>query len=83
MTTKNMTPRTIVLSEETAELFDCKKMLDELYSKVGAIAARMFGDNSEYDKRIGENYCKANQIICNLLAENIDITSTDSNYKVI
>ena len=75
--------RCIMMSEETAELFDCKKKLDELYSKVGAIAARMFGDNSEYDKQIGENYCKANQIICNLLAENIDITSTDSNYKVI
>ena len=75
--------RCIMMSEETAELFDCKKTLDELYSKVGAIAARMFGDNSEYGKQIGENYAKANQIICNLLAENIDITSTDSNYKVI
>lgn len=81
MATKEM--RCIMMSKETAELFDCKQMLDELYSKVGAIAARMFGDNSEYDKQIGENYGKANQIICNLLAENIDITSTDSNYKVI
>lgn len=77
------TAHCIMLSKETAELLEAKKMLDELYSKVGAIAARMFGDNSEYDKQIGENYAKANQIICNLLAENIDITSTDSNYKVI
>ncbi|WP_270768210.1 hypothetical protein [Segatella buccae] len=74
---------TIALSKNTAELLDCKKALDELYSRIGAIAARMFSDNSEYDNRAGKAYCETNQIICDLLAENIDITSTDSRYKVI
>lgn len=83
MATKEMTQRTITLSKNTAELLDCKKSLDEIYSKIGAIAARMFGDNSEYDKRVDDTYIKANQIVCDLLVENIDITSTDNRYKVI
>lgn len=83
MATKNMTPRMIALSTNTAELLDCKQELDNLFSKVGAIAARMFGDNSEYDNQFNANYAKANKIICDLLAESIDITSTDTRYKVI
>ena len=75
--------KTIALSKETAELLDCKKSLDEMYSKIGAIAAHMFGDGSEYDNRVNNAYVKANQIICDLLIENIDITSTDNQYKVI
>lgn len=74
---------TIALSENTAELLNCKKMLDELYSKMGAIAARMFGEESEYDGRAGKVYSDTNQIICDMLVENIDTTSTESQYKVI
>lgn len=38
MTTKNMTPRTIILSEETAELFAAKKALDECFYTVNSSA---------------------------------------------
>ena len=74
---------TIALSENTAELLNCKKMLDELYSKMGAIAVRMLGEESEYDGRTGKVYSDANQIICDMLVENIDTTSTENQYKVI
>lgn len=74
---------TIALSENTAELLNCKKMLDELYSKIGAIAVRMFGEESEYDGRAGKVYSDANKIICDMLVENIDMTSTENQYKVI
>lgn len=74
---------TIALSENTAELLNCKKMLDELYSKMGAIATRMFGEESEYDGRAGKVYSDANKIICDMLVENIDTTSTENQYKVI
>lgn len=83
MTTKDMTPRTIILSEETAELFDCKKMLDECFNKIGDTHDRLFANNEQFDEKLSEAYNAMNNLVMSLLAEQIDTNSTESRYKVI
>lgn len=83
MTTKNMTPRTITLSEETAKLFDCKKMLDEFYDKVTATHNRHFVPNERFSEKFRETYITINSLLMGLLAETIDTNSNISNCKVI
>lgn len=78
-----MTPRTIVLSEETAELFDCKKMLDECFNKIGDTHDRLFAYNEQFDEKLSEAYNAMNDLVMSLLAEQIDTNSTGSRYKVI
>lgn len=78
-----MTPRTIILSEETAELFDCKKMLDECFNKIGDTHDRLFANNEQFDEKLSEAYNAMNNLVMSLLAEQIDTNSTESRYKVI
>ena len=75
--------RCVMLSADTAELLDCKKALDEIYGKVGGVAARIFGENSLYDESLNEAYALANSAIMDLLTQQIDHNSTESHYKVI
>lgn len=83
MATKDITPRTIALSAETAGLLDAKKALDGLFDKVGEVAGRMFGPESSYDDRLNAAYAGLNGVIMGLMAEQIDSESTESLYKVI
>jgi hypothetical protein len=83
MATKNMTPRTIILSAETAELFDCKQMLDEVFHKLGDTHDRMFFNNERFNDRLGSAYVAINNLIMGLLANQIDTNSTESHYKMI
>ena len=83
MTTKNMTPRTIILSKETAELFECKKMLDECFNKIGDTHDRLFVHNENFDEKLSEAYNAMNDLVMSLLAEQIDTNSTESRYKVM
>lgn len=81
MATKEM--RYIALSEETAELFDCKKKLDECFNQIGDVHDRLFYHNEQFDDKLGNAYVAINKLIMGLLADQIDINSTESHYKVI
>lgn len=83
MATKDITLRTIALSEETAELFNCKQMLDECFNKIGDTHDRLFAHNEQFDDKLGGAYAVINNLIMGLLTDQIDYNSTDSNYKVI
>lgn len=83
MTTKDITLRTIALSEETAELFNCKQMLDECFNKIGDTHDRLFAHNEQFDNKLGGAYVVINNLIMGLLTDQIDINSTESHYKVI
>ena len=83
MATKDITIRTIALSEETAELLNCKRMLDECFNKLGDTHDRLLAHDEQFDGRLGKAYVAINELIVNLLAENIDNKSTESHYKVI
>lgn len=75
--------RTIMLSEETAELFDCKKKLDECFNQIGDVHDRLFYHDEDFDEKLGNAYTTMNSLIMGLLAEQIDTNSTESRYKVI
>lgn len=81
MATKEI--KTIALSRETAELFDCKKKLDECFNKLGEIQENLFGYDKSFEDSLGEAYVAMNDVIIHLLSEQIDNNSTESNYKVI
>ncbi|WP_028896686.1 hypothetical protein [Prevotella sp. HUN102] len=77
------TARTIVLSKETAALFDCKKNLDECFNKLGKVHDKIFCHNEQFDDKLSNAYVAINQLIMDLLTEQIDYNSTESHYKVI
>ncbi|MFC2691376.1 MAG: hypothetical protein ACFNZZ_04040 [Veillonella parvula] len=83
MATKEMPPRAIILSEETAELFDCKKMLDGFYDKIVEIHDKHFCIDEEFSDKFLEAYGAINALVMGLLSEAIDINSTNSHCKVI
>nr|DAX88018.1 MAG TPA: hypothetical protein [Caudoviricetes sp.] len=74
---------TIALSENTAELLNCKKNLDECYDKLGEIQNKLFGFDEEFEKKVGCAYATINEAIMRIMADSIDATSTESQYKVI
>lgn len=74
---------TIALSENTAELLNCKKNLDECYAKLGEIQSKLFGFDEEFEKKVGCAYATINEAIMRIMADSIDATSTESQYKVI
>ena len=75
--------KTITLCKETAELFDCKKKLDECFNKLGEVQDKLFGFDNDFEDSLGEAYIAMNDVILHLLSEQIDNNSTESNYKVI
>lgn len=75
--------KTITLCKETAELFDCKKKLDECFNKLGEVQDKLFGFDKDFEDSLGEAYIAMNDVILHLLSEQIDNNSTESNYKVI
>ncbi|EFA42902.1 hypothetical protein HMPREF0645_2652 [Hallella bergensis DSM 17361] len=83
MATKDMTPRTIALSEETAELFNCKQMLDECYDKLAKVHEDIIGYESGFDDKIASGYVIMKNLINELMTESIDMTFSESQYKVI
>ena len=74
---------TIALSENTAELLNCKKNLDECFAKLGEVQNKLFGFDEEFEKKIGCAYVTINEAIMRIMADSIDTTSTESQYKVI
>ncbi|WP_455127397.1 hypothetical protein [Prevotella veroralis] len=42
---------TIALSENTAELLNCKKNLDECFAKLGEVQNKLFGFDEEFEKK--------------------------------
>ena len=74
---------TIALSENTAELLNCKKNLDECYDKLGEIQNKLFGFDEEFEEKVGCAYATINEAIMRIMADSIDATSTESQYKVI
>lgn len=75
--------KTIALSEETATLLDCKKMLDECFGKLSEIQDEMFSYNMDFENRLALAYAEMNGLIMKLMTDNIDTMSTESKYKVI
>ena len=75
--------KTIALSKETAELFDCKKKLDECFNTLGKVHETLLGYDKDFEDSLGKAYVAMNDIIIHLLSEQIDNNSTESNYKVI
>ena len=75
--------KTIALSKETAELFDCKKKLDECFNKLGEIQESLFGYNKAFEDSLGKAYVAMNEAIMQIMTESIDMASTESQYKVI
>jgi hypothetical protein len=83
MTTKNLAQRMIALSEETAELLDAKKMLDECFYLVNNVHDKLFGPNRNFENEFSSAFFKMNSVIMELLSEQVDNNSTESAYKVI
>lgn len=75
--------KTITLCKETAELFDCKKKLDECFNKLGEIQESLFGYDKAFEDSLDNAYIAMNDVILHLISEQIDTNSTESNYKVI
>lgn len=75
--------KTIALSKETAELFDCKKKLDECFNKLVEVQEKLFGHDKGFENSLGKAYTDMNNIIVRILSEQIDTNSTESGYKVI
>lgn len=75
--------KTIALSEKTATLLDCKKMLDGCFDKLGEIQNDMFGYSRDFESKLALAYTEMNDLIMELLVDSIDAMSTESDYKVI
>lgn len=74
---------TIALSKNTAELLDCKKKLDECFNKLGEIQDNVFGFDKDFEDNVGCAYVTINEAIMRIMANSIDTTSTESQYKII
>ncbi len=74
---------TIALSKNTAELLDCKKKLDECFNKLGEIQDNVFGFDKDFEDKVGCAYVTINEAIMRIMANSIDTTSTESQYKII
>ena len=74
---------TIALSENTAELLNCKKNLDECFNKLGEVQDKLFGFDKDFEDNVGRAYTTINEAIMRIMADSIDTTSTESQYKVI
>lgn len=74
---------TIALSKNTAELLDCKKKLDECFNKLGEIQDNVFGFDKDFEDKVGCAYVTINEAIMRIMADSIDTTSTESQYKII
>ena len=75
--------KTITLCKETAELFDCKKKLDECFNTLGKVHETLLGYDKAFEDSLDNAYIAMNDVIMHLLSEQIDTNSTESNYKVI
>ena len=74
---------TIALSKNTAELLNCKKNLDECFNKLSEIQESLFGYDKDFEESVGRAYVVINEAIMRIMAESIDTTSTESQYKII
>lgn len=74
---------TIALSKNTAGLLDCKKKLDECFNKLGEIQDNVFGYDKDFEDKVGCAYATINESIMRIMADSIDTTSTESQYKII
>ncbi|WP_276893702.1 hypothetical protein [Hallella bergensis] len=75
--------RCIQLNEETAELFNCKQMLDECYDKLAKVHEDIIGYESGFDDKIASGYVIMKNLILDLLTKQIDTNSTESHCKFI
>ena len=74
---------TIALSNNTAELLNCKKKLDECFNKLGEVQDKLFGFDKDFEDKVGCAYTTINEAIMRIMADSIDTTSTESQYKII
>ena len=74
---------TIALSNNTAELLNCKKKLDECFNKLGEVQDKLFGFDEDFEDKVGCAYATINEAIMQIMTESIDMASTESRYKVI
>lgn len=74
---------TIVLSENTAELLNCKKKLDECYDTLAKVHEDIIGYESGFEDKLAGGYVAIKDLITALMTESIENTSTESQYKVI
>lgn len=74
---------TIVLSENTAELLNCKKKLDECYDTLAKVHEDIIGYESGFEDKLACGYVAIKDLITALMTESIENTSTESQYKVI
>ena len=74
---------TIALSNNTTELLNCKKKLDECFNKLGEVQDKLFGFDKDFEDKVGCAYATINEAIMQIMTESIDMASTESRYKVI
>ena len=74
---------TIALSENTAELLNCKKNLDECFAKLSKVQDKLLGFDKDFEDKVGCAYATINEAIMRIMADSIDVASTESQYKVI
>mgnify|MGYP000997607083 CR=1 FL=1 len=48
--------KTITLCKETAELFDCKKKLDECFNTLGKVHETLLGYDKDFEDSLGKAY---------------------------
>ena len=74
---------TIALSENTAELLNCKKNLDECFAKLSKVQDKLLGFDKDFEDKVGCAYATINEAIMRIMADSIDVASTESQDKVI
>lgn len=74
---------TIALSENTAELLNCKKNLDKCFAKLSEVQDKLVGFDEKFENEVWCAYATINEAIMRIMADSIDVESTESQYKVI
>lgn len=73
--------RTIGVSENTAELLDIKRELNQFYDHFMRWDARIY--SSAHEDEVSGLFVKMNDVITDLLGVQVDMNSSESNYQLI
>lgn len=74
---------TIALSENTAELLETKKKLDECCDTLAKVHEDIIGYERGFEDKLAGGYMVIKDLITALMTESIENASTESQYKVI
>ena len=73
--------RTIGVSEDTANLLDAKRELDKLYSHSLGMDSKIY--HSSHEDELSELFVKMNDLVVDMIAAQMCMNSSESDYTVI